>query len=195
MHYYSISQSDTEWMSVGQSYKGRLFGLTKSKHKCLILSSICNIWWKTAVFHSIIKIYFNRQWLFKAIKKEQVDSVHILLANPPSCEMLLYTLWKDGGRHMEIHRQSTYAKQACVAQGYEWYLRLRSHLTVEMRAQMTKGICTLTSDRNPESNSIFLCISYLLLQACEETLRSETNSVTAKKKWVPKNYCKYVADC
>lgn len=111
MHYYSISQSDTERMSVGRSYKGRWFGLTKSKHKCLILSSICNIWWKTAVFHSIIKIYFNRQWLFKAIKKRTGRfHAHILLANPPSCEMLLYTLWKDGGRHMEI--QTIYLRKA-----------------------------------------------------------------------------------
>lgn len=96
--------------------------------------------------------------------------------------MLLLVLWKDGGRHMETRRQFPHAKEAWPRDMND-SLRLQSHLTLVMRAQMTKGLYTLPNIRWRSTVKQRFYLNFLSLTAAlwTNTLKSVSNPQDHKK--------------
>lgn len=96
---------------------------------------------------------------------------------------------------MQTCRQFPHAKEAWPRDLND-SLRLQSHLTLVMRAQMTKGLYTLPNIRQRSTVKQHFYLNFLSLTAAPwtNTLWSASNSTTTRT-WVLKNYCKYARGC
>ena len=96
---------------------------------------------------------------------------------------------------METHRKFPHAKEAWPRDLND-SLRLQSHLTLVVRAQMTKGLYTLPNIRQRSTVKRHFYLNFLSLTAAlwTNTLKSVSNPATTRS-WVLKNYHKYMRGC
>lgn len=96
---------------------------------------------------------------------------------------------------METRRQFPCAKQAWPRDLND-SLGLQSHLTLVMRAQMTKGLYTLPNIRWRSTVKQHFYSNFLSLTAAlwTNTLKSVSNPATTRS-WVLKNYRTYMRGC